>query len=71
MPAHVLEELHDQEILLPMPRSVEGVADDPSIHNPLQRAERLSTAWFGVIVEFEGVLIESSWETHMQVSYAS
>jgi hypothetical protein len=67
VPAHVLENLHDQEILLPLPRSVEGVADDPSIHNPLQRQERLSTGWFGVILEYEGVCVESSWETHMTV----
>ena len=50
-----------------MPRSVEGLVDDPSLHNPLQRQERLSTGWFGCILEVEGVLIESSWETHTQV----
>lgn len=31
--------------LKPLPRNVEGVADDVSLHNPLQRMERLGTAW--------------------------
>ncbi len=39
----------DREIALkPLPRDVENVADDPSLHNPLARQERLSTGWFGV-----------------------
>ena len=39
----------DREIALkPLPRAVENVADDPSLHNPLARQERLSTGWFGV-----------------------
>lgn len=29
--------------LKPMPRNVEGIADEPSLHNPLQRMERLGT----------------------------
>lgn len=35
-------------------------------HNPLKRQERLSTGWFGVIVEMEGVLVEDSFEHHKQ-----
>ncbi len=67
VPARVLETLHDQEALLPMPRSVEGLVDDPSIHNPLQRSERLSTGWFGVVLEWDGVLVQDTWEAHVQV----
>ena len=38
----------ERVILKPLPRAVENVADDPSLHNPLARQERLSTGWFGV-----------------------
>lgn len=38
----------DTAVLKPLPRDVENVADDPSLHNPLARQERLSTGWFGV-----------------------
>ena len=38
----------EEEILLPLPRDVENLADDPQLHNPLQRSERMSTGWFGV-----------------------
>ena len=31
-----------------LPRDVENVADDPNLHNPLQRQQRLSTGWMGV-----------------------
>ena len=34
--------------LKPLPKNVENVADDPSLHNPLARLERLGTGWFGV-----------------------
>ena len=44
--------------LKPLPRDVEGVADDASLHNPLQRMERLGTAWFGTIFELDGVCVE-------------
>ncbi|EFN55532.1 hypothetical protein CHLNCDRAFT_23377, partial [Chlorella variabilis] len=44
--------------LKPLPRNVEGVADDVSLANPLQRMERLGTAWFGTIFELDGVCIE-------------
>ena len=43
--------------LRPLPRDVEGVADDASLGNPLQRMERLGTAWFGTIFELDGVCI--------------
>lgn len=34
------------------------------LHNPLIRAQRLSTSWFGVTVELEGVVIQNSEEEH-------
>lgn len=44
--------------LKPLPRKVEGVADDPRLHNPLQRLERLGLGWLGVILELDGVCVE-------------
>lgn len=44
--------------LKPLPRDVEGIADDVTLANPLQRMERLGTAWFGTIFELDGVCIE-------------
>lgn len=52
--------------LKPLPRAVENVADDASLHNPLVRMERLSTGWFGVVVDFEGVIVEDTSEWHKQ-----
>lgn len=52
-------------MLLPLP-AMENAADDPNLHNPLKRMERLGTSWFGVIVEFEGVLVEDTSEWHTQ-----
>lgn len=37
---------------------MEGVADDVTLGNPLQRMERLGTAWFGTIFELDGVCVE-------------
>lgn len=48
----------------PLPRAVENAADDPSLHNPLQRMERLSTGWFGVIMEYEGIVIDDTLDMH-------
>eukprot|EP00890_Picochlorum_soloecismus_P005319 jgi/Picsp_1/5789/NSC_03148-R1_haloacid dehalogenase-like hydrolase domain-containing protein len=44
--------------LKPIPKDVEGPADDPGLHNPLERMNRLSTGWMGVIFELEGVCVE-------------
>ncbi len=41
---------------LPLPRAVEGAVDDPRLHNPLQRQERLGTGWMGAILEYEGIV---------------
>lgn len=44
--------------LKPLPKKVEGLVDDPRLHNPLQRLERLGTGWMGVILELEGVCVD-------------
>lgn len=46
----------EEEALMPMPKDVENLADDPNLQNPLQRSERMSTSWFGVSA---GLLQES------------
>ena len=45
------------EPLKPLPRITENVADDPNLHNPLQRMQRLSPGWCGVIMEYDGVVV--------------
>ena len=64
-PASVPEHAQDVAISLkPLPRAVENIADDPSLHNPLQRLHRLGPGWFGVILEYEGVLVEDTSDLH-------
>jgi len=48
----------DALTLKPLPKDVEGLVDDPSLHNPLLRLQRLGTDWMGVILELEGVCVE-------------
>lgn len=48
VPIREVPRSEEEQSLLPMPRDVENLADDPQLHNPLQRSERLSTGWFGV-----------------------
>lgn len=38
----------------------ENRADDPSLHNPLLRQERMGCGWLGAIFEWEGVLVEDN-----------
>ena len=65
VPASVPESANETGISLkPLPRAVENVADDPSLHNPLQRLHRLGPGWFGVILEYEGVLVEDTSDLH-------
>ena len=45
---HALVREIEKSRLRELPRDVENVADDPSLHNPLQRQKRLSTGWMGV-----------------------
>mmetsp|Transcript_33278 Transcript_33278/g.99115 ORF Transcript_33278/g.99115 Transcript_33278/m.99115 type:complete len:400 (-) Transcript_33278:459-1658(-) len=59
-----VEQLQEQEALMPLPREVEGLVDDPHVHNPLQRMERLGTGWFGVIMEHDGVLFQDATQMH-------
>ncbi|CAL9104924.1 5-amino-6-(5-phospho-D-ribitylamino)uracil phosphatase, chloroplastic isoform X1 [Musa acuminata AAA Group] len=41
-------------------------ADDPMIHNPLLRQERMGCGWFAVIFEMEGVIVEDDSELQRQ-----
>ncbi|KAJ0818493.1 putative riboflavin kinase [Helianthus annuus] len=41
-------------------------ADNPSLHNPLLRQERMGCGWLGAIFEWEGVLIEDSTDYEKQ-----
>lgn len=50
----------------PLPRAVEGAVDDPALHNPLQRQERLGTGWMGVIIEYEGIVSNLSAAAHLR-----
>jgi HAD superfamily hydrolase (TIGR01509 family) len=43
---------------------VEGAVDDPRLHNPLQRQERLGTGWMGAIIEYEGIAVEDFSDLH-------
>lgn len=48
--------------LLPPPNK----ADNPSLHNPLLRQERLGCGWLAAIFEWEGVLIEDNPDLEKQ-----
>jgi HAD superfamily hydrolase (TIGR01509 family) len=41
-------------------------ADDPSLHNPLLRLERMGCGWLGVIFEWEGVIVEDDTKFEKQ-----
>ncbi|KAI3687547.1 hypothetical protein L1987_81244 [Smallanthus sonchifolius] len=41
-------------------------ADNPSLHNPLLRQERMGCGWLGVIFEWEGVLVEDNLDYEKQ-----
>lgn len=61
LPSPLREEGHvetSNALLKPLPRKIEGVVDDPRLHNPLARLQRLGTGWMGVILELEGVCVE-------------
>ncbi|CAN0907637.1 5-amino-6-(5-phospho-D-ribitylamino)uracil phosphatase, chloroplastic [Linum grandiflorum] len=44
----------------------ENRADNPSLHNPLLRQERMGCGWLGAIFEWEGVIIEDNPELEKQ-----
>ena len=50
---HALVREIEKSRLRELPRDVENVADDPNLHNPLQRQQRLSTGWMGVSTCFQ------------------
>lgn len=41
-------------------------ADDPSLHNPLRRQERMGCGWLAAIFEWEGVLVEADPQLERQ-----
>jgi len=41
-------------------------ADDSTLHNPLLRQQRLGSGWLGVILEWEGVVIEDDSKLEQQ-----
>ncbi|KAE8678639.1 glutamate--cysteine ligase [Hibiscus syriacus] len=44
----------------------ENRADNPSLHNPLLRQERMGCGWLGALFEWEGVIIEDSHQPEKQ-----
>lgn len=44
----------------------ENRADNPSLHNPLIRQERMGCGWLGAIFEWEGVIIEDNPDLERQ-----
>ncbi|KAJ9526834.1 hypothetical protein QJQ45_017786 [Haematococcus lacustris] len=62
--SRIVEKPVELELLALPP--MEHPVDDVSLANPLKRAERLSTSWFGVIMEWEGVLVQDTFEVHSQ-----
>ncbi|XP_044476966.1 5-amino-6-(5-phospho-D-ribitylamino)uracil phosphatase, chloroplastic-like [Mangifera indica] len=44
----------------------ENKADNPSLHNPLLRHERMGCGWLGAIFEWEGVIIEDNPDIEKQ-----
>jgi hypothetical protein len=56
----------DGALLKVMPTAVENAADDARLGNPLERAQRMSTSWFGLIAELEGVLVDDTLDLHQR-----
>jgi 5-amino-6-(5-phospho-D-ribitylamino)uracil phosphatase len=57
-----MEEVTDPSLSWP-PRNR---ADDPKLRNPLLRLERMGCGWLGVILEWEGVIVEDDAELETQ-----
>lgn len=49
--------------LRPFPKDPVTGVDDVNLGNPLQRAERLGTGWFGVILDLDGVVLDYDFAT--------
>ena len=54
--------------LKPLPKHLvaENLADDPTLGNPLQRHKRMGTDWIGVIMDYEGGLVEDTTRLHTE-----
>lgn len=66
VPAEVMESAVSEEIR-GLPRHLlENAADDPTLGNPLQRHRRMGTDWMGVILDYEGVLVEGTPGKHAE-----
>eukprot|EP00878_Enallax_costatus_P001251 GHUV01001395.1.p1 GENE.GHUV01001395.1~~GHUV01001395.1.p1 ORF type:complete len:329 (+),score=51.58 GHUV01001395.1:231-1217(+) len=65
-PVGVTSTIEKTQEARPLPTRTESVVDDPRLANPLERQNRLSTAWFGVITEFDGVLVDSTEAANIQ-----
>lgn len=50
----------------PAPWPPENRADNPSLHNPLRRQERMGCGWLGAIFEWEGVICEDNPDLEKQ-----
>ncbi|XP_047327194.1 5-amino-6-(5-phospho-D-ribitylamino)uracil phosphatase, chloroplastic-like [Impatiens glandulifera] len=50
----------------PLSWPLENRADNPALHNPLLRQERMGSGWLTAIFEWEGVLIEDNPELEKQ-----
>lgn len=44
------------------PDELDNIADDVTLGNPLQRMKRLSTGWMGVIIDYEGIVVDNMLE---------
>lgn len=44
----------------------EGMVDDPRVANPLERLERLGTRWFGIVFDWEGVVVKGDADWHAE-----
>jgi HAD superfamily hydrolase (TIGR01509 family) len=51
---------------LPAPPVQRNRADDVSLHNPLLRLHRMGCGWLGVVLEWEGVIVEDDSELEMK-----
>eukprot|EP00250_Pteridium_aquilinum_P008921 c18308_g1_i1 orf=302-1147(+) len=49
---------NDQYSKAPLPFFPSNHADDASLHNPLLRLHRMGCGWLGVIMEWDGVIVE-------------
>eukprot|EP00884_Botryococcus_braunii_P021129 jgi/Botrbrau1/76/Bobra.0022s0066.2 len=62
--APVPDVLSDEGLdLKPLPPQ-ESPLDDPRLGNPLKRMARVNTSWMGVVLEYEGVVVEDNAEFH-------